>query len=163
MITQDELKAVVSYDEMTGLFRWLHAKSGRGMKKPRLAGHIAGSVNKHSGYVVIYIGSKAYFAHRLAWLYVFGKWPDNYIDHINEKRSDNRINNLRDVPSGTNLLNRSKEGIGVRRRKDRNTWVAYIGVADRDLTIGTFPTREEAVAARYGAKRMLELLRKDEV
>ena len=42
--------------------------SGRGMKKPRLAGHIAGSVNKHSGYVVIYIGSKAYFAHRLAWL-----------------------------------------------------------------------------------------------
>lgn len=138
MLTQEELKSVLEYDSKSGLFHWRESKFGKGMRKPRRAGDIAGTRNIYSGYVVIYIKSKAYFAHRLAWLYVHGAWPKNYIDHINENRIDNRIENLRDVRSGTNLLNRSKEGIGVRKRKDRKTWAAYIGIAEKTITLGTF-------------------------
>ncbi|MFW4291481.1 HNH endonuclease [Salmonella enterica subsp. enterica serovar Paratyphi C] len=46
------------------------------------------------GYIRIYINKKWYLAHRLAWLYVTGKWPINVIDHINRNKADNRFINL---------------------------------------------------------------------
>lgn len=159
MLTQDELKSFLMYDAKTGLFHWREAKTGQGRGMPRKAGDLAGGLNNRSGYIVIYIGGKAYYAHRLAWLYVYGSWPKNYVDHINENRADNRIMNLRDVPSGTNLLNRSKEGIGVRKRKDRSTWTAYIGVNDRKVILGNFQTENEALAARLAAKKVIGIMK----
>ena len=36
---------------------------------------------------------------------MYGKWPENEIDHINGIKDDNRINNLRDVTNRQNALN----------------------------------------------------------
>lgn len=48
-------------------------------------------------------GNKKAYAHRLAWLFEHGKWPDNDIDHLNHDRSDDRISNLRDIPHRENM------------------------------------------------------------
>jgi len=49
------------------------------------------------GYIIIKINRKDYQAHRLAWLYEYGNFPKQTIDHINRIKTDNRICNLRDV------------------------------------------------------------------
>jgi hypothetical protein len=44
-----------------------------------------------TGYREIRVGGERYYEHRLAWLYVHGRWPKEQIDHINHKRDDNRL------------------------------------------------------------------------
>jgi hypothetical protein len=44
-------------------------------------------------------------AHRLVWFVTYGKFPNGDIDHLNGDRSDNRIENLRDVTRRANLQN----------------------------------------------------------
>ena len=46
-------------------------------------------------YTDIHIDGYSYKAHRLVWLYVYGKWPEYTIDHVNREKSDNRLCNLR--------------------------------------------------------------------
>jgi hypothetical protein len=70
-----------------------------------------------TGYITIRVIYKSYLAHRLAWLYVHGEWPENLIDHINNNRSDNRICNLRKATkteNNRNTLRGSKNKSGVK-------------------------------------------------
>jgi hypothetical protein len=76
MITQNRLKEVLSYDKDTGIFIWIKPTSRRVTKNSK-AGVIYATK-----YIAIAIDKKRYAAHRLAWLYVHGKFPDNNIDHI---------------------------------------------------------------------------------
>lgn len=88
IITQKELKLKFTYDPETGVFiRKCKTLNGK------LAGEIVGSYKKD--YVIIRLNKKNYYAHRLAWLYVYGEFPKNTIDHINRVKHDNRICNLR--------------------------------------------------------------------
>lgn len=98
LVSQDLLKSLFTYDQNTGLFKRKVALGNASH------GSIAGSIH-HRGYRYIAINKKDYAAHRLAWLYVYGKWPDNVIDHVNGKTDDNRIENLRDVSQKENLKN----------------------------------------------------------
>lgn len=86
-LTQARLQEVLDYDPETGIFRW---KVDRHRVK---AGDLAGSIDA-SGYMKIVIDQTQYYAHRLAWLYVYGQFPDSFISPIGEK-TDNRISNLR--------------------------------------------------------------------
>ena len=45
-------------------------------------------------------------AHTLVWALYYGHWPRQTIDHINLKKGDNRIANLRDVSLSVNVLSR---------------------------------------------------------
>jgi hypothetical protein len=65
------------------------------------AGYVDGQ-----GYISVGYKGKILAAHRLAWILYYGEWPKFEIDHINRNRSDNRIENLRDVSHGKNMLNR---------------------------------------------------------
>lgn len=58
-----------------------------------------------------------YYAHRLAWFYVHGGWPTYYIDHINRRKSDNRIANLREVKPFENSQNTKAVAKGVSGRR----------------------------------------------
>ena len=93
-------------------------------------------------------------AHRLAWLYVYGCWPDE-IDHINQIRDDNRIANLRSVDRTTNCQNasRQKSESGVTGLVKRYTgkWEARIQVNKKYIYLGIFSTKSEAIAARKAA------------
>ena len=101
----------------------------------------------------IMLKGKKYLAHRLIWLYVNGKLPDNSIDHINGRPLDNRIENLRDVTHQENQKNRSKNcnntsgHIGVYWHKGAEKWRAYIRVDGVKQHLGYFNVLEDAAAA----------------
>ena len=80
MITQSELKNILHYNQDTGVFTWIKNSI------------VAGTVEK-KGYIAIKINRKSYKAHRLAWLYIYGNFPKEQIDHLNGIKNDNCINN----------------------------------------------------------------------
>ena len=99
ILSQEKLKEVLSYDTDTGNFLWLY-DSGKAKK-----GEIAGHKNKSMGYILIGISNQKYLAHRLVWLYTYGKLPANTIDHINRNKHDNRLCNLREATHSENMCN----------------------------------------------------------
>lgn len=148
-ITQSRLKEVLSYDHETGLFHWVNPHRGRCK-----VGDIAG--NKTRGYIVICVDRERILAHRLAWFYVHGEWP-NEIDHINGIRDDNRIANLRNTTASENAQNRCI-GSGVSRLigaswdTAERKWRATIKTAGRKKHLGYFDTQECAHSAYLAAK-----------
>lgn len=147
-MTQKELKILLKYDKKTGIFKWKRIKSKR-IKFGDIAGGKIGC-----GYISIRIKGRAYLAHRLAWLYVYGKFPKNTIDHINHNKIDNRICNLRDISLQENLKNQplrktNKSGIaGVFFHKARKQWQAYYSENGKAKHLGWFFKKEEAVKCR---------------
>jgi HNH endonuclease len=71
------------------------------------AGAVAGSLNS-SGYLIIGIDYRRYLAHRLAFLWVEGRWPDG-IDHCNLDRKDNRWCNLREATGTGSVMERFEQ------------------------------------------------------
>ena len=154
-LTQERLQELLSYDPDTGIFTNLKS---RGTAK---IGSVAGTKNS-IGYVCIQIDSKKYLAHRLAWLYVHGNFPEKYLDHMNEIRDDNRIINLRLATNQENQHNRSsakQDGtsgyLGVGWHKQHGKWIARIQLNGRRKHLGLFNTAEEASKAYVTAKRKL--------
>jgi hypothetical protein len=150
-LTQQRLKELLDYDLETGVFTW---KVGR---KGTAKGDVAGCLHKDTGYLRIGIDYVDYMSHRLAWLYVYGAFPDETIDHIDRVRSNNSIANLRAATYSQNQANTSayvtnKCGIkGIRFRKDIRRWQARICMNRKQTNLGTFDTAEEARAAYKAA------------
>lgn len=149
---QTRLKELLRYDAGTGEFVWLRTK-GRARE-----GAVAGATDTY-GYRVIRVDGVLYKAHRLAWLHEYGRWPDGLLDHANRVKGDNRICNLRAISQSENMHNssrRTKSGVpGVRWRKDRGTWVAQIRVGYRNHVLGSFKSKDEAIAARREAEQAM--------
>jgi hypothetical protein len=152
-LTQARLKELVSYDPDTGVFIWIK-KANRNI----LIGSVAGSVNSQ-GYWRIQIDQKSYRAHKLAWLYIFGEFPNGILDHKNRDKLDNRISNLRSVSSSINnqnckiRKNNTSGSAGVHLDKSRQKWVSYVKIDSKHKHIGYFNTIEEAIAARKAAEK----------
>lgn len=137
MITAVELREIMHYDSLSGVFTWLHNSK------------VAGTV-RSDGHIQIRINGVGYQAHRLAWLYVTGEWPKCVIDHINRVTGDNRFINLRDVSISENTLN---HGI---YKACKNNKLGERGISiDRGFMVrlkgknyGRFATLEEAIMVR---------------
>ncbi|WP_326972775.1 HNH endonuclease [Burkholderia pseudomallei] len=125
------------------MFNWVGPLKGK--KKSTYAG----SINE-DGYIRIPIDGYTFRAHRLAWFWVFGKWPDLFVDHINNNRLDNRISNLREAGYSQNQWNKSfssknRSGLkGVYFRPEFGKWVSRIGYMGKKKHLGHYETREEA-------------------
>ena len=153
-ITVEHVRNVLDYNPETGNFFWRKKVAQRVQ-----IGDFAGSKH-HSGYLSIFTLGKSHRAHRLAWMHYYGEMPPKYIDHINGRRDDNRIVNLRAATATLNVENRrtaqkgSASGLlGVAR--NGNNWQAYIGVCGKPTYLGTFKTPEEAHQVYLEAKRKL--------
>ena len=153
MLTLERLKELFSYDPETGHFTRLPGQAYR----PK-GGDIAGCVK--SGYLVIRVDGVLYRAHRLAWLYMMGQWPENEVDHINGAKGDNRWKNLRDVTISENRQNQvrarknSKTGLlGAHFVPSRNQFKAEICIGGKNKTLGYFDNVEDAHFAYLEAKR----------
>ena len=164
-MTQDYLKLLLSYDEKTGVFTWrvrpiatFADRRGSLTWNKRYAGNVAGSPD-NKGYLRINFGGMKYKSHRLAWLYVYGEWPET-IDHINGVKSDNRIENLRDVSFKENMRNRpmtSKNQTGangVELRKGRKKYISSISINRKWIYLGSFDSLADAEIARVNANKL---------
>jgi hypothetical protein len=145
-IDRETLREVLLYDPSTGIFKW-KPESGN-----RKIGHIAGTINPKDGYRRIAFGTTPIMAHRLAWMYIYGKFPDKFIDHINGNRDDNRITNLRESSQRQNQQNlnvhRAGKLVGACYYKATKKWVARIGVGYKEnkktIYLGSYDTEKEA-------------------
>lgn len=150
-ITAEELREILHYDPETGIFVWRARENVRGPKVIKLVGQRAGAPNSES-YINIKITGRSYKAHRLAWLYITGKWPKQHLDHINRDRADNRFSNLREATEQQNSCNRAKsqnsksgfKGVSLFRN---GKWQAQIGVKRKKIFLGYFDRAEDAHAA----------------
>lgn len=150
-LTAEYLRSILFYDSDTGDFHWRKAFKNRIGKK-------AGWVDRN-GYVHIRISRrKLYLAHRLAWLYVHGRWPRDGLDHKNGIPGDNRIDNLRECTQSQNNYNtrvvnaRTSIRKGVCYDPRRRKYRAYIRIDKKWTQLGRFDSVEEAIAARLEAE-----------
>jgi hypothetical protein len=151
-ITAEEIRAIFHYDPETG---WLVNAVTR--NPLALAGTRAGSPHNR-GYRRVSIDNKRHLEHRLVWLYVHGAAPTRFIDHINNVKDDNRIENLRDVTKSQNGANTGKRSNntsghkGVYWDKPTRKWKAQIGISNKVLALGYFSNIDDAIAARQAAE-----------
>lgn len=153
-LTSERLRELVNYDESTGVFtrRIVFGKTGK-------IGDVIGHT-RPDGRIEVSIEGSVHLAHRVAWLYMTGEWPNEEIDHMDGNPSNNRFQNLRDISKVGNSQNQRKargnsiSGIlGVHKRFNR--WRAVIVVDGKSIFIGSFHTKEIAQQAYIDAKRRL--------
>jgi len=152
IITQKRLKEILHYNPETGIFTW----KIRQARSKVSVGDAAGCKTK--GYTRIKINGKLYSSHRLAWLYVYGVFPVNQLDHINHARSDNRIENLREVTNQENHKNvskhkRNRSGVnGIHWNSRDSNWKSGIMSNGKAIFLGNFTDKFEAICARKSAE-----------
>lgn len=149
------LKSRLEYDKETGLF--IRIKNVSGNKGG--VGNVAGNIGDE-GYIVINFRGKKKKAHRLAWLYMTGEWPEKDVDHMNGDRADNRWINLRAADDSINAQNQRKASsnnksgyLGVSQKGNR--FKASIRSEGKRIYLGLFDTAIIAHEAYVEAKRKL--------
>jgi hypothetical protein len=113
VLTYGRLRELLDFEPNTGIMRW-RVKPNRNI----IVGAIAGN-KTHAGYWRIKIDGRTYRRGRLAWFCVTGRWPLPEIDHINRKRDDDRICNLREATRSQNQANRKGWGGSWLRDRQR--------------------------------------------
>lgn len=145
MLTHDRLKALFHYNEATGIF----TRDGKPV-----------GMNNGNGYLRLRADGGLYYAHRLAWFYMTGAWPEFEIDHKNGDAPDNRFENLRSArrkQNGSNVRRKRSNtsgypGVSFDKRKKK--WRAYVSPNRRQVFLGHHDTVEAAAeAARVGRVR----------
>jgi hypothetical protein len=154
MITAERLREILDYCPETGVFHW-NISPSRNTKR----GSISGTKSKKDGYIRIKINCQSYLAHRLAWLHFYGRFPAGCIDHIDCNRSNNAINNLRDVTPEINSQNLKTSSsktanpyLGVSKIGDK--FQAQIRINKKLKYIGLFETAAAAHEAYLREKRI---------
>jgi hypothetical protein len=143
-LTQSDVKNIFEY--VDGELRWKNPKTNR-LKK----GDVAGTFK--DGYRRISLDYTLHYAHRLIWLYHYGVAPNGMLDHIDMNRSNNRIENLREVTPTQNSMNRlknksNKSGFkGVSFHEKTKKWRASCAVNGKQKYLGLYDLPEEAYAA----------------
>lgn len=154
------LHSVLSYDAESGILTWkprdmsmIQSGSLNSLRRwnTRFAGQPITAV-RPDGYISTTINGVRYMAHRIAWVLHNGlPIPvGGQIDHINNDRSDNRIENLRLCTPHQNQANIKRNGNGAQYRKNDNKWQASIRIH-----LGVFDTEEAATAAYESAAQKL--------
>ena len=168
--TPEELRKLLRYEPDTGKLYWLErsaeffedgkrsAETACRCWNARHAGKEAFTADDGRGYRTGQIFNCLYLAHRVIWAMVHGAWPADQIDHINGVKDDNRLENLRSVTSGENSRNHPRRAdnssgvTGVTWRPNGSKWTAQISVNDRQVHLGVFIKKDDAVAARKAAE-----------
>lgn len=138
MLNAENVRDLLHYDPETGVFTRL--KTG----KP------TGRVS-WCGYIEFDIWTHQYKAHRVAWLYMTGRWPTGNVDHKDGDRQNNRFSNLREATPTQNTFNaaprtakKSSLPRGVRQCHRSVSYQAEISKQGKKVYLGRYETPEEA-------------------
>jgi hypothetical protein len=146
------LQEYFEYNSETGICYWKKSPA-----KNTKAWTVAGT--KKSDYWVIRFQNSEYQAHRIFWYLHFKEDPgEDFVDHIDRNKYNNRISNLRIANDEQNQMNlekaksNNKTGVlGVCWDKRAQRYKAYITVNKTKKNLGNYKTLEEAAAVRQAA------------
>lgn len=104
-------------------------------------GYLKAHLRKNSKETIVYI-------HRIVWD-AFGdgteiKFPEKIIDHIDQNKLNNRIDNLRIVDVRENSLNKINNNVYAGTHKRGFSYSSTIKFKSKKYHLGTFKTPEEA-------------------
>ena len=111
-------------------------------------GSKVGTKNK-DGYLQVTIMKQKHYIHRLVFLYHHGFLPES-VDHVNNDKLDNKIQNLREATLGENNHNigmnkRNTSGSkGVSWHKKNKKWVVTVRNNKKSMYFGSFEDIELA-------------------
>jgi len=128
---------ILSFEEAQSYFTY-NSDTGALLYKKKTSNKITigdpvGSDNG-AGYIKLSFKKRNYYAHRVIWLLMTGKWPKDQIDHVDHDRSNNKWDNLKAATNKTNGKNQSLKinnmsGIsGVHFNKRSKYWQGSIKV-----------------------------------
>jgi len=162
-LTQEYVKECFSYDNVTGDLIWRsrpinHFSTFISHRRTnsQFAGKKAGWCNK--GYLNAEVNGVIFRVHRLVWLYNYGEFPPDQIDHINRVKSDNRLENLRCVNNSENqknsgrYKNNTSGHAGVTKTRN-GKWLARISHEGSRIRLGLLNNIEDAIKVRKAAEK----------
>lgn len=168
--SQSLLDSLLSYDPETGVLsfkkRLPNTDASFGASERTLAAwnaryaEVPITNRVGDGYVCVTISGQKYPAHRIIWKMVHGADPLT-IDHIDGDKTNNRLENLRNVSDLENQHNRklnanNSSGVsGVRWVEARRRWISRIRSGGRLVVLGSFVSKDDAISARKMAERSL--------
>jgi hypothetical protein len=139
------LEKVLRYDANTGLLYW--TVSVLTFIQP---GRLAGTLSS-SGYIVIRYNNKKYLAHRIAWYLHTKEDPATFqIDHLDNNKANNKVDNLRLATGAQNSYNATKKSgtlsqyKGVTFSARHSKWVSRIRANGKRRHLGYFTDELEA-------------------
>ena len=137
---QSDLRDLFDYRE--GALYW--RKSPSNCVK---AGSRAG--RKTQTYRQVKVNNVAYVEHRLVWSWHHGPIPEGMVvDHINDCKTDNRIENLQLLTDRENASKARTEPGRLRNTTPKGKrWAAQGKIGGKTTYVGMFDTQEEAHAA----------------
>jgi hypothetical protein len=138
------IKKGFTYDKVTGK---VFGVKGREITNKNTYGYIQ---------IRIVVDKKVYqiLSHHFAYYIIHNKIVEQ-IDHINGDRSDNRIDNLREVTNQQNTFNRKgTKGYSLNSGK----FMAQIRINNKQINLGRFNTEEEAREAYLDAKKIYHII-----
>ena len=153
--SQKLLKQLFKYDEDTGRFiRISHPVKNQ----QHLIGQVAGTRHGQGGWCVS-VNNSSYLNCRLVWMYHYGEDPgDLEIDHKDEDRSNDRLDNLR-------IANREQQQANVSLTRANTSghkgvsWYTRLSkwrVDVKGKTVGYFSDLDEAISARLRVAKELQ-------
>jgi len=145
-LTQEQVKDLFDYRD--GKIYWRNYV--RNIRK----GDEAGCVTPE-GYLLVGIKRKHYLVHRVIWLWHKGYMPEGIVDHKDQDRLNNRIDNLREASDQCNVINSkvhcsNTSGVkGISRSKISGKWHSYLEHNGKRMHLGFYDNFADAVAARW--------------
>lgn len=152
MLTQE--LALQEFNYIDGLLYHKTAKTGNAK-----VGDLSGGINSN-GYMVVRVKGKRRLTHRVIFLMHKGFLP-KYIDHIDNDKLNNKIENLRSATFSQNQCNkpRSKNNTsgekGVNWHKTDKVWSARISIKGRRIYLGGYKEFKDAKAAVVAKRKEL--------
>lgn len=168
-VSVDLLNACVTLDKSTGYLYWKNRpvwtfnqgkydiKREAHRWNSRHEGFQAFNTLSKYGYLSGRLSGVSLYSHRVVWAVYHGDFPELWLDHLDGNRSNNKIENLREVSYKDNNKNSSlrsdnKTGcVGVTVRQSK----FIVNIKDcfgKQIQLGTFKTLEEAIFKRKSAE-----------